>query len=231
MRRWELQQGEDELSEKRAAHADREVGYITISRQVGSGGDEVARLLTEMMRWELYDKDILNFMSENMNVQKEVLEKVNERSTGWIEDVMAPLFTDRPVTQIDYYRHLVRVLFLIAQEGKAIIVGRCAGLVLPRERGLSVRITAPLELRVKRYAAEQHLKAEEARAAVLKAEEEREEFVKNFLNKRVGDAKYYDLICNTEKLSAMSVAKLIWRAVDLRRTEGEEEEEGKREEG
>ena len=217
MRRWELTQSEDAISEARARAASREIDYITISRQPGSGGDQVARILTEMVQWELYDKQILDFMSENMNVQQDVLKKMDEQSTGWVEDFFSPVFSDKPVNQMNYYRHLVRVLFLIAQEGKAIILGRCAAMVLPRDRGLNVRIAAPFELRVQRFGKENELEPKDAREEVERLDRKQEEFVKNFLNKRARDAKYYDLICNTEKLTPESVAKLIWRTMDLRR--------------
>ena len=70
MRTRELMQSEAAKSEVRANLAGREVNYITISRQPGSGGDEIAKILADLLKWQLYDKEVLNYMSQNMQVQQ-----------------------------------------------------------------------------------------------------------------------------------------------------------------
>jgi len=201
-----------------------DIDYITISREIGSGGEEIAQILADLMRWQLYDKGILDYMSENMQVHKGILESVDERTIGWIEDWLAPIFTKKStdhVDQLSYYRHLVKVLLVIAKHGSAVIVGRAAGQVLPRDKGLSVRVTAPFDIRCKRYAAKQGVSFGDAAAIARKADKEQIKFVKNFVNKDINDPKDYDIVCNTEKLSPTSVAKLIWRAFDQRVVSGQ----------
>lgn len=195
------------------------VDYITISRELGSGGEEVAKELSELMKWKLYDKDILNYMSENLQVHKSVLESVDERTVSWIEDLLMPLFTNKTtqhVEQLTYFKHLMEVLLVIAKHGQAIIVGRAAGLVLPRKLGLSVRVTAPFDLRCERYAKKHDKSLKEATGAVKKFDKNQIKFVKSFLNKNILDSKHYDIVCSTEKLTPKSVAKLIWRTFDQR---------------
>ena len=215
MRQWEI------TKEEVHAHltSGAEIDYITISREAGSGGEKIAQILADLMKWQLYDKGILDYMSENMQVHKSILESVDERTIGWIEDWLAPIFTKKAtdhVDQLSYYRHLVKVLLVIAKHGNAVIVGRAAGQVLPRDKGLSVRVTAPFELRCKRYAEEQGISLSDATAIVKKADKEQIKFVKNFANKDISEPKDYDIVCNTEKLNPTSVARLIWRAFDER---------------
>lgn len=215
MRQWEITK--DGVHAHLASGA--EIDYITISRETGSGGEEVAQILADLMKWQLYDKGILDYMSENMQVHKSVLESVDERTIGWMEDWLGPIFTKKStdhVDQLSYYRHLVKVLLVIAKHANAVIVGRAAGQVLPRDKGLSVRVTAPFELRCKRYAEEHRISGSDATTFVRKADKEQIRFVKNFANKDINDPKDYDIVCNTEKLSPTSVAKLIWRAFDQR---------------
>ncbi len=204
-----------------------EIDYITISREIGSGGSEVAKNLSELMGWGLYDKKILDFMAENFGVHQDVLQTVDEKTRGWIQDTMGLFFSGKSTRHIDqhsYHKHLVEALLVIAKHGRAIIVGRGAGHVLPRKRGLSVRITAPFELRCQRYARENNVSVEKAINDVKNADKEQQKFIKAFLYKDAFDAKYFDLVCNTEKLSPRAVAKLIWRAFDLR-VSGEHNEE------
>jgi len=216
LRRWEISEGEKTKLERQAHLEGREIHYITISRQLGSGGGEVSRQLSKRMKWQLYDKQILDYMSENMNVHKSVLEHLDLSKNSWIEDLFGSLFSDNHIAHASYYRHLVKVLFAIAQNEDAIIVGRAAGMVLPRDKGLSVRITAPFELRCERYAQKENITLKDAKAKVSKADAQQKAFVKNFINKDVAEASNYDLVCNTETMKPDSVAKLIWRAFDQR---------------
>ena len=86
-------------------------------------------------------------------------------------------------------------------------------------------MTAPFELRCKRYAMGNNIGIEKARSIVEKADKEQNRFVKNFSDKDISDSKYYDVVCSTEKLSPVSVAKLISRALDQRVASEEERKE------
>ncbi len=196
-----------------------EIDYITLSRELGSGGEQIAELISEMMGWKVYDKEILNAMAENMDVHVKALESVDEKTIGWINDWLVPLFSgksDQHVEQLSYFKHLGQVLLIIARHGKAIIVGRAAGLLLPRDRGLSIRITAPFELRCKRYAEQEGIDIEQARILVRKSDNAQKKFVRSFLGKDINAAQYYDIAFNTEKLELKQVAKLVCRALDER---------------
>jgi len=193
-----------------------EIDYITLSREPASGGEDVAAILADLLAWQVYDKVILDYMAENMNVHKEVVESVDENASVWIGNWLKSLFKDRPEKQSDYCRHLVNTLLIIAQHKKAIILGRAAGLVLPHEKGISVRVIAPYELRCQRWADQNNIPLKEAQAQVKKIDTAQRAFVKSFLSEDIDDPKHYDIICSTEKLSPTSVAKLIWRTLDQR---------------
>jgi cytidylate kinase len=220
MRQWEISRDQQIKSEKqlRLAESNIDIDYITISRELGSGGEIIAADLADMLQWQLYDKQILDFMSEDMNVHKSLLESVDEHTIGWIEEWLEPFFTRKTgIEQLAYYRHLIHVLMIIAKHGQAIIVGRAAGLVLPRQNGLSVRVTASLEQRAKNYARDLEISEAEAFSIVEKADRTQKSFVRNFVNQDVTDARHYDITINTEKFTPHSAAKLIWRCLDQRR--------------
>lgn len=216
MKEWQ----ENQQSDARHLSDGARINYITISRQLGAGGEEVAEELAKLMGWSVFDKRIVNFMAENFGDHADVLETVDERTKGWIEDSISMFFSNKKgsehLDQYSYYKHLIEALLVISQHGRAIIVGRAAGQVLPRDHGLSIRITAPFEIRAERVAAQNKIKVAEARDIVRKADANQIDFVKDFLWKDVFDLHSFDLIVNTEKLSPNSVAKLIWRAFDQR---------------
>ncbi len=219
MRQWEMAQNEQVKRETQTRLVGTEgvkIDYIAISRELGSGGAEIAQALTGLLKWQVYDKEILDYMAENMDVHKSVLESVDERTISWIEDWLAPIFTEKAVRQLDYYRHLTKVLLVIAKHGRATILGRAAGMILPRESGLSVRIIAPFDLRCQRYAHRNNIALDKAKSIVIREDRARKEFAKDFLNADICDCKYYDIVINTEKFSPESAAKLIWRTLDQR---------------
>ena len=208
-----------EKHKKEAKPAHDGIEYITISRELGSGGEEIANHLAELAGWDMYDKEILDYMSENMDVRVKTLESVDEQTIGWMNDWLIPFFTSKSnehVEQLSYYKHLSKVLLVIAQHGKAIIIGRAAGQFLPREKGLSVRIIAPFEARCERYAKENNISSEEAAAIVKKSDTNQQKFLKDFLHKDINDFKHYDIVINTEKLDIKPAARLLWRALDQR---------------
>ena len=220
MRQWELTRSEETRRQSRAHLAesgDVVIDYIALSRSLGSGGTRIAQMLSDLLEWQLFDKEILDYMAHNLDVHKSVLESVDERTIGWIEDWLAPLFTGRAVRQLEYYQHLVRVLLVIARHGQAVILGRAAGLVLPRDRGLSVRIVAPFELRCRRYSERNDLSDKKAENKVARSDREQKEFVRGFLSQDIGDCQHYDIVVNTDKISPQSAAKLVWRTLDQRK--------------
>ncbi len=220
MGQWELSHSIEEKGEEQAHPADEtEIGYITISQQLGSGGEQIVQILSELSKWQIYDHEILDYMAENMDVHVKALESVDERTISWINDWLAPLFSSNSgehVEQMSYYKHLGKVLLVIAKHGRAIIIGRSAGQILPREKGLSVRITAPFELRCNRYAKENNISAEEAAELVKTSDKRQAGFMKELLQKDIDDPIWYDIVINMEKLTPKSVAKLIWRALEQR---------------
>jgi cytidylate kinase len=196
-----------------------EIQYIAINRQIGSEGIKAARLLAELMDWKVYDSEILNFMADNMQVKKSAIESVDEKTISWIRDWARQIRgrkSKQHVDQMSYFKQLVNVLMLIARNGRAIIVGRSAGLILPRENGLSIRVTAPFNVRCERYAREYNITVTEAGEILKRVDKDQFNFGKTFLGKDITESKHYDLVLNTEKLLINSVARLIWRAYDLR---------------
>lgn len=204
-----------------------EINYVTVSRQVGSGGRLISRMLSEIMDWQYYDRQILDYMSKNMDVRIQALESVDEQTAGWIEKYIQPFFSVKLVERVhpsSYYKHLAKVLLVIAQHGHAIIMGRGAGILLPRDKGLSVRITAPFELRCERIVRKKNISLDAARAFVKKTDKDQKNFIKEYLGKDINDPQYYDLICNTQKLYPASVARLIDRAFEQRLQSQQEED-------
>jgi cytidylate kinase len=186
MQRWEQRREErrSQVQPSLRRPAEPFGPYISISREVGSGGNELAAALAEKLHWHLYDREIL-------------------------EAIASRIFTNQILDNTQYLHHLTRVLLSIAQYGEAVIVGRGAHLILPAESGVRVRIVAPLTARIQRFM-QQH-GCVEKRAAELLAERDKDqsEFLQRHFRSKPDDPRAYDVVLNAENLSVTTAATLI----------------------
>jgi len=115
----------------------------------------------------------------------------------------------------DYRALIRRVMRSAAEEGSAVIGAHAAGMTLAGMPGLlRVLVTAPLEVRVQRVAAERQVEPGAARKAVEHADAERRRYLQSFVH--VGDEHptHYDLVLSTEVLTPEQAVSIIVAAAD-----------------
>jgi len=183
--------------------------YLTISREAGAGGGRIARMVGEAIGWEVLDRKLLECVAERYDTSPAMLELVDETTTNWIAEMFGNWLNPASVSQMQYVCRLSRVILMAARQAKVIYVGRGAQFVLPRERGLRVRIVAPLDYRIQQIMERQHLSFEEARDYVAKTDAGRQDFVRQYFHHDVPDPHLFDLVVNVEKLGPERAAHLI----------------------
>ncbi len=142
MRNWELSRAQRVPPQPYAPPCDV-CDFVCISRAVGSGGSQVATLLGEQLGWPMFDREILQVMARDDKVRTRLFEHLDERDVGWLEDAVRWLIrgASRPE---DYFHRLTETILALARQGRAVFLGRGADLILPRDRGLRVRIIASI---------------------------------------------------------------------------------------
>jgi cytidylate kinase len=183
--------------------------YLTISREAGAGGSQIARLVGEAIGWEVLDRKLLECVAERYHTSPAVLELVDETTSNWITDIFGNWFHPASVSQMQYVCRLSRVILMAARAGKVVFVGRGAQFVLPRERGLSVRIVAPQKYRIQQIMERRHLNFEEARDYVVKTDAGRHDCARQYFHHDIADPHLFDLVVNVEKLGPERTAHLI----------------------
>jgi cytidylate kinase len=113
------------------------------------------------------------------------------------------------VSQMQYVCRLSRVILMAARTGKVIFVGRGAQFVLPNDRGLSVRIIAPQNYRVRQIMERRRLSFEEARDYVVKTDAGRQECARQYFHHDIADPHLFDLVVNVAKVGPRRAAQLI----------------------
>jgi cytidylate kinase len=186
--------------------------YVAISREYGVDGAETGRRVADALGSECLDSELLTFVAQKYDVPKTVLELVDETTSNWLRDVLQHWLDSRVITQDEYVMRLGEVMLLAARHGPVVFVGRGAQFLLPRDRGLAVRLIAPLDQRIAATMSHDGLDRVAAEARVHHTDQGRADFVRHHFQRDVADPRLYDVIVNLENLSTVAAAQLIVEA-------------------
>jgi len=173
---------------------------ITISRQAGAGGSEIARLLAQKTKMDLMAGQIIQHVAESSKMSTKVVETLDEKAMTTMESWINSMFVSRHLWPSDYLKHLTSVIATIGKHGNAIIVGRGAGYILPPETTFRVKIIAPLEYRIQSMMRIRNLSRPDAQSYIEKRDADRIAFVKKYFQADAMNPLNYDLVINTEKV-------------------------------
>lgn len=186
---------------------------ITISREPGSGGSEIARRLAKALDMDLIGAQIIQHVADSAKLSRKVIESLDEKEVTFRDTLLSSLFGEYRPWPGEYLQHLTRVIGTIGVFGNVIIVGRGANHVLPPEKAFNVRIIAPLEYRIKHFMEDRGYTRSEAEQYVIKTENNRKAFVRKFFNADVADPKHYDIVINTGGMTLEAATGAIIAAI------------------
>jgi cytidylate kinase len=178
------------------------MAIITISREMGSGGIPIAHQVAEKLGYDLIDGEALKAAAGDYGLSPEALEQADEKP---------PAFVAGRDEQIAVDLHQIELIILErALKGNVIIYGRGGQDLLQQASNLfRVRIIAPFDERVERWAEREWLDPDYARVLVRKSDQQRAGFIKYYFDRDWDDPLEYDLLINTSKLSEEMAVKLI----------------------
>jgi cytidylate kinase len=178
------------------------MAIITISRQMGSGGIPIAHKVAEKLGYTLVDGDAIIEVADQYGLTRESIEEADEKP---------PHFVETLDLKHETALHLIELIILeYALKGNVIIYGRGGQDLLTGIRStFRVRIIAPFEERVERWAEREWLDPDRARKLVRRSDQQRAGFIKYYFDRDWEDPLGYDLVINTERLSEESAVKMI----------------------
>jgi CMP/dCMP kinase len=202
---------------------------ITVSRQYGSGGGEIATRLAHTLNWQLIDHEIVAEVARELGMPEEEAEVHDERTESFISRVLgsmqlaspellanAPIVPLSPGTQEHiYHEALQRVVETAANTGNTVIVGRAGQVILAKRRDvLHVRIVAPFEQRVRYVMQREGPDEAGARARIQQKDRDRTRYLQSQYHRDVNDPLLYDLVLNSGVLDLESLVDLITLALE-----------------
>jgi len=178
------------------------MAIITISREMGSGGIPIAHKAAEKLGYTLIDGEAIAKVAGRYGLTPEALEKTDEKP---------PAFVEKLDEQMEVDLHLIELIILeYALKGNVIIYGRGGQDLL---KGINsvfrVRIIAPFEERIERWAEREWLDPDLARILVRKSDQQRAGFIKYYFDRDWNDPLHYDVVINTGRLSEEMAVKMI----------------------
>ncbi len=186
---------------------------VSISQLPYAGGDEVAGLVAAWLDYGLFSLETLREIARDPGLRAQLAADLEPAVSRAIERRVEQLFGALGQAEL---RDLAGVLATLGERGMAVVVGRGALSILPRERTLRVLVVAPLPDRVQRANDERGGTREEAVRHVEQEDAVRLAFLRDRLG-LPGDAPtLYDVVLNTQDLSADASAALIVEALRRR---------------
>ena len=202
---------------------------ITISPQYGSYGDAVAELLCDRLGYRLFDKNLIRRLAAEKGLQPEKVIRLSDdqyrprtRAERFLENAAPPPrnpgawagYSSASARDRSAVEPVMRLIHVAYEMGNVVVIGRGAQVVLrDKPDVLHVRLTAPLEIRVRRHQIRAGLDVEAAREQVLHRDRASAQFVQRYYDADVADPALYDLIVNTGRLPLEVAAELIVSAL------------------
>lgn len=206
-RRWEVNQELAQSMEQDEIIRCVGCPVITISRQMGSGGASIGRLVANQLNYKYYDRELIEQIAAMTGSDAEHIERHEVEDRSALSSMLLSLLDRRHVQDTVYLRSLLKVLRSIGKEGRAVIIGRGGSCVL--HDALRIRFVAPFELRVERTAKVRDMTDDEARRYVLETDHRQRSFLRGFFGCDADNPELYDLVINTEHLSLEHGAELV----------------------
>lgn len=173
---------------------------VTIGREFGTGGRQIATELADMLGVKLYDRQVLNSIKDRYNMTQEEIDYVKSiKPRWWYEPVSADMYRDE--------EFLVRSL---AHQESCVLLGRTGFHIFRNDpNAFKVFLMADKAFRRDKVARRLDINEGSADALINKVDEARENFTKTFSGNTRYDARNYDLVLNVTGLDPTDVARFI----------------------
>jgi len=206
IQRWEMGKREDKPIQET-------VNVITISRESGSRGYEVAKQLCRETGFDLFHHEIVDAMVETSKSSRVLLETLDEKGMNIVDDIVSNFVSEHHLWSDEYSKLLFKILGTIGKHGNAVILGRGANCVLKKQKALRVRIVAPMIIRRDYIQKSLNLSKDDTQKHIVSTDANRSAFVKRYFNSDATDPANYDLILNTGTLSVEKAVQVIKCAI------------------
>ena len=185
---------------------------ITISREFGSGGREIAKRLSDKLGYSYYDSEIITLLAKETNMSEEYIKNISEKGIYPYAFQFAKSFAMYSTMQNNQTEILVKqanILKEIAKKGNAIIVGRGANTILKDYNPINIFVYANMESKIKRCREkakeDKNLTDKELENKIKSIDKNRKAFNNIISNTEWGNKENYNLCINTSNIEIKTI--------------------------
>lgn len=199
---------------------------ITIGRQFGSGGYEIAKKLAEDLDVKLYDKEMLDRAAKESGICQELFESHDEKPTSsflyslvmdtYSFGYASGSYSDMPINHKVFLAQFDAIK-KIANEGPCILIGRCADYALEDYPNvLSIFIHADLDFRIRRVARMFDLTDAKAKDMIIKTDKKRSSYYNYYSNKKWGASESYNTCLDSSVFGIDGTVEAIKYLIEIK---------------
>lgn len=193
-----------------------EKNIITISREFGSGGRSIGRLVAQKLGIPFYDKELVNQIALESGFAPKFVEDHGEHSPG--TSLFSYAFAPQGVPGVmnglstaDFLWNIqCNVILQLAEKGPCVIVGRNADYILKdRKDTLNVFIHADMDFRADRIVRLYGESEKSPQNRLNEKDKRRKVNYQHYTGRNWGEAKNYDLCLKSSTLGIETCADII----------------------
>jgi len=174
---------------------------ITISREYGSGGRYVGKLLAEDLGVKFYDKELISLISKKTGLSSNYVEENDQK-------LVSAKFVDNNDDKIFIAEE--RVIKNLAKKESCVIVGRCADFILKDNKNvIKVFLYSDEKSKENRVIKYYNVPSNKAHSLINKVNKERKKHYKYYTNQNWDDMNNYDLALNVDSIGIKNCVTLI----------------------
>lgn len=174
---------------------------VTISREYGSGGYDIGRMLSERMGWKFYDKELIAELADRLLVPRSYVEDRDEKPVPRnIFHEAFPIFANADGGQADYiFAEQGKFIVQLARQGNCVFAGRRADFYLRDEpAAMHLFFYADMPFKIARVMELEHCTAEEAEKKILLMDKQRKTSYEYTTGRKWADRHSFDrMICTS----------------------------------
>ncbi len=194
---------------------------ITISRELGSGGRTIGKMIANQLNIPYYDREIIDKAAEKSGLTTKYIENTEQKAQnnflynlamgksygyGILENANNQSL---PLTEQVYIAQK-QIIIECAKKGSCVIVGRCADAILDNHFDVfKVFIYADMKNRIERCSSQNNISKEEAQKQIKHFDKARSRNYNTFTDKEWGNRHNYDLMLNSSTLGYKKCANII----------------------
>ena len=190
---------------------------ITLSREYGSGGRYIGKLVAEKLGIKLYDKEFVAKLAEETGLSSEYIEN-NEQKRGALETLNNGYYSGLSNSDELFIKES-ELIKKVASENSCVIVGRCADFILKENKNVfKVFVYSNMENKIKRTTNIYGLDKNKAEKEINKINKLRANHYKYYTEKDWNNPENYDICINSDSLGVERAADLICEMIKEKAT-------------